>query len=131
MAFSLPDFNITCNIYSGPYLARTIRPASPVPCNLAFSRRQQFPTADEDANGWSVVMSLLLPPLTDIRDLSCSAVQDVVECPAGSGRWYQVGMVDDIGKGFPNEHRCALIYKISEAMWGASYLGLSWPGPIP
>lgn len=130
MAFILPDFNLLCDVYRGPWATRAIAVAG-LECNLAFSRRQQLPTAFENDNEWSPIMSLLVPAGSDIRSLVNAAVQDVVECPAGSGRWYQVGGVDDIGKGFPNEHRCALLFQISEAMFGAPYVGLAWPAPMP
>lgn len=130
MAFTLPDFNLTCKVYTGPWATRVVR-LSAQPCNLAFSRRTAKQAELETDNAFSILMYLLVPALTDLRDLSCSAVQDVVECPAGSGRWYQVAGVDDIGKGFSNEHRCAMLFKISEAMFGAPYTGLAWPTPIP
>lgn len=130
MAYTIPDFNLTCDVWRGPYLGRSIAIAG-LACNLAYGRRRSMPQDDIDQNGWVMAMSLLVPSSSDIRDLSCAAVQDVVEVPSGSGRWYQVANVDDIGKGFPNEHRCAALYKISEAMWGASYAGLMWPAPIP
>jgi len=131
MSFHLPELNIECDIYTGPWLSKVLRVTNE-PCNLAYGRRSSL--NDElsgTQNGGSMAMSLLLDAGTDVRDLSCSAVQDVVEVPAGSGRWYQVYNVDDIGRGFPNEHRCAVIFKISEAMFGSSYSGLSWPTPIP
>jgi hypothetical protein len=132
MAFALPNFNILCDIYRGPWLTRTIAGAN-TPCNLAFSRRGQIPSSfPATSDEWSPVMSLLLPPLTDVRSLACSGVEDVIECPSGSGRWYQVGGVDDIGKGFPNEHRCALLFQISQNLdTTGSYPGLNWPAPIP
>jgi hypothetical protein len=130
MSFSVPTFNLRCNIYTGPWLTKSIRLTSD--CNLAYSRRQQtmagaFSTSVDSP----LLMSLLLPAGRDVRDLSCSTVEDVIECPLGSGRWYQVAAVDDIGKGFPNEHRCAVLFAISENRYGAAYIGSNWPTPIP
>jgi hypothetical protein len=131
MAFRLPEFNIECEIYRGPWLTKTLASAHQ-PCNLAYGKRIAVTSSDTFfQDQYSVLMQLLLPPLVDIRDLSCAAVSDVVEVPAGSGRWYQVCNVDDIGKGFDNEHRCALLFKIAATMFGSSYAGLSWPAPIP
>jgi len=132
MAYKIPEFNLVCDVYRGPWATRVLA-LEELECNLAYSRRQQtlspFPAG---ANETSVVMSLLVPAGSDLRDLSCAAVQDVVECPSGSGRWYQVSMVDDIGKGFDNEHRCASLFKISEALIPTgNYTGLLWPAPIP
>lgn len=132
MPYMLPDFNLTCEVYRGPWASRVLA-VHALECNLAFSRRGQIPTGfAADLNEWSPIMSLLVPAGSDIRSLVCAAVEDVIECPSGSGRWYQVGGVDDIGKGFPNEHRCALLFQISEAMIPTgAYAGLLWPAPIP
>jgi hypothetical protein len=62
----------------------------------------------------------LFPPGTDIRDGSGPSGIDSLECPAGSGRYYYVTNVDDIAKGFANEHRYALVQKYPP-----------WPEPIP
>lgn len=64
-------------------------------------------------------MNLLLPAGTDIRGPQDTGFADSVEVPAGSARWYGVYFVDDIGKGFANEHRTACIFAIP----------LSWPPP--
>jgi hypothetical protein len=66
-------------------------------------------------------MELLVEKGTDIRDGSATVRGDTVECPAGTGRFYRVGYVDDVAKGFPNEYRVALLSK----------RGPSWPTPIP
>lgn len=66
---------------------------------------------------WMLVM---LPSATDIRPPNSAGGADKVEMPAGSGRFYQVQFVDDIGKGFPNEHRFAIL----------AQMGV-WPTPIP
>lgn len=65
-------------------------------------------------------MSLLLPLQTDIRGLQDTVSQDMVEVPAGSGRWYSVQIVDDIGKGYANEHRSASIFALPGG-WTAPY----------
>jgi len=76
-------------------------------------------------------MQLLLPALTDVRSGVVAAVPDFVEVPAGSGRWYQVYAVDDIGKGFANEHRIAVILAVSALVNPTAYAGIVWPVPIP
>lgn len=121
MAFSLPTFNLSCNIW------RATNPIGNPPdnvsvCNLAWGKRVS--TSLLGGPRVSVVlMTLLLPPGTDIRDASTQALQDLVEVPAGSGRIYIVLGVDDIGKGFANEHRAAVIGK--DTTYGY------WPSPIP
>jgi hypothetical protein len=62
----------------------------------------------------------LLPRGTDVRDIKDPAGADVCEIPANTGRFYDVVWVDDLGLGFPNEHRFAeVIGKIP------------WPVPFP
>ena len=58
------------------------------------------------------------------------ASPDVVEVPSGSGRWYQVNLVDDVVKGFTNEYRIATIVKIGQN-YGGTAPGLFWPIPMP
>jgi hypothetical protein len=65
-------------------------------------------------------MYMLLPKLTDVRGSLNVAGADTIECPAGSGKYYQCKYVDDRGKGFANEHRVVI-------MAGAGF----WPTPIP
>jgi hypothetical protein len=67
-----------------------------------------------------VSMYLLVPAGTDLRDNHNLTGSDVVVVPAGSGRGYFVDQVDDLGKGFANEHRFALLSKAG-----------AWPTPIP
>lgn len=130
MAFSVPTFNLTCNIFDGPWLTRVLRLTSP--CNLAYGRRvtQLFGTDPQTDVSTGNAMQLLLPASTDIRDFSNAAISDCVECPAGSGRWYGVSMVDDVGKGFDNEYRLAIIDKIYQAKNPLEYPLLFWPVPM-
>lgn len=133
MAYTLPVFPILCKIYPGPYdFHLPLRVLSP--CNLAQGLRvfqSSFPQ-EQPPGLTSSLSQLLLPPGTDVRDcFSVGGEPDVIECPAGSGRWYQVSQVDDFGKGFPNEHRFALMYKIGEILDATTYAGLFWPTPLP
>ncbi len=131
MAFTLPDFNLTCDIYTGPWLTKVLRVSSS--CNLAIGRRVSYFSTDWGAGAPAThgLPTLLFPPGTDVRDGSCNGVQDVVEVPSGSGRWYQVLGVDDSGKGFSNEHRWAHVSKIYSQMNPIAFPGLQWPTPIP
>ena len=65
-------------------------------------------------------MHVMLPRGTDIRDLKAAGGGDLVEVPSGSGRFYNIAFVDDIGLGFPNEHRFAMAVGIP-----------TWPIPFP
>jgi hypothetical protein len=113
MAFTLPTFNLFCNV-STQGLYPTVR-ASFV-CNLAYGRRVNVAsTGGTLVIGVPLVtMSLLLPPLVDVRGPLSTTGADVIEVPAGSGRTYQVAFVDDIGKGFTNEHRVAILEQRSQ-----------------
>lgn len=123
MAFVLPTFNLTTDIWTaGTYPAGAPRLVD-VPCQL------RAPSASNAANavpvaGATVTMIVLLPAGTDIRDRFNLPINssDVLEIPKGSGRSYTVVIVDDIGKGFPNEHRFAVLLKV---------LGFPWPTPSP
>jgi hypothetical protein len=135
MAFSVPVFPIFCDIYSGPWNSKALR-LSAVPCNLAWSKRvntglQAGTTPSSSAS--QSFMTLLLPALTDIRDGAglVGAEGDIVEVIPGSGRWYGVICVDDLGKGFANEHRGAIIVKVYEKISPTQFPGLTWPFPIP
>lgn len=131
MAFNPPSFPLMCNLYRGPYTGRVL--AGTLPCNLAQGSRvyiisnASIPQVEE----YNLFPQLLMPALSDVRDLSNAITPDVVEVPAGSGRWYGVCTVDDVGKGFPNEYRIAIIGKIFEALDPAAYPGLFWPVPMP
>ncbi len=118
MAFVVPNFNLLCKIgtsatagFPATLPPFSIRLASQM-CALVFGHRVNvFASGGTAAQGYPVMgMSLLLPVGTDVRGSeSGTGILDVVECPVGTGRWYQVIQVDDIGKGYANEHRSAAI----------------------
>jgi len=132
MPYTLPDFNLAVDIYTGPWLTRSLRVSTVG--NLALGRRVQQTPFGEDAGAFiaTTAVPLLVPAGTDVRDWSCVGHQtDFIECPSGSGRWYGVQVVDDAGKGFPNEHRVVTMSKVFEFLNGTDYAGLNWPTPIP
>lgn len=121
MSFSVPNFNIQCNVWragNGPP-----NPADEIfDCNLAFGRRvSSYQGVISVPN--EPIMSLLLPVGTDLRGPQTAAPDACVEVPAGSGRYYTCIGVDDVGKGFTNEHRCGLL------AWTNTFG--AWPSPIP
>ena len=120
MSFSLPQFNLTCQVYTGGVFTSSPR-LSPV-CNLAWGRRVNVASTGGTATpGIPIVcMTLLLPPGTDVRSSLCPSGADGIVVPAGSGRRYAVQVVDDIGKGFANEHRACVLFAVGP-----------WPQPIP
>lgn len=117
MSFSLPTFNLVCNLFSQAAPPPAPPRISPV-CNLAYGRR----VSDQFHAASLMYAQLLLPSLTDVRSL-VTGQRDIVEVPAGSGRFYLVNTVEDLGKGFANEHRLAVIQQT--AAFG------NWPIPIP
>jgi hypothetical protein len=132
MPFELPTFNLTIDIYTGPWLTKSHRLSSLG--NFSFGRRiQQFlyDNYDPEVAVASVQTLLLLPPLTDVRSRFLGPHADLLEIPSGSGRWYSVGYVEDIGKGFANEHRAAGVFQINSTINNVTYAGLNWPVPMP
>jgi len=116
MAFVLPTFNLNVSIYRNG--------TDPVIGVPDVSTVGQLRPPNSGAAWYSPVLSgtstmvLLLPPGTDIRDnYNAGSVSDYVQVPAASGRVYKVVIVDDIGKGFPNEHRFAIIFKVPAYPW--------------
>jgi hypothetical protein len=131
VAFSVPVMPLSCDIYTGPWTAAVLRVSTT--CNLGMGRRVNVSWFDQVPLSEAVGMffQLLLPAGTDVRDLSNAITPDVAQVPAGSGRWYGINYVDDVGKGFANEYRIAFCQKIYEALDPLAYPGLFWPVPIP
>lgn len=124
MAFRLPVFNLTVYIWRGN-LNPTLDPPSVVSeGNLAWGRRTAAP-ASGGTDSLGVVFTaplILLPARTDVRSAEKGEPvgDDYVEAPAGSGRLYYSVYVEDIGRGFDNEHRAAILTPAA-----------AWPQPIP
>ncbi len=114
--FSLPTFNVSVSIWRSTAIPPGGPPAVIVMGNLAWGRR----SAPLVSVGQSTGMTLLLPALTDVRGDDGLALGDIVEVPSGSSRFYHADYVDDIGKGFLNEHRAAVLRH-----------GSPWPVPTP
>jgi hypothetical protein len=119
VSYTLPNFNLTVNVFTFP--GTTVLRLS-TQGNLAWGRRVNVAST----GGTTIVgdplmtMTVLLPPLTDVRGPLNAPGPDTLEIPAGSGRYYSVFFVDDIGKGFANEHRAAVLQQL-----------IPWPTPIP
>lgn len=119
MAFVLPNFNITCAI-TQPDVAGV--PAVPVlppriasqACALVYGRRVNVMSTGGTSTAGVLVqtMNLLVPAGTDIRGPQDATSFDMVEIPPLSQQWYQVVFVNDIGKGYANEHRSAALYAL-------------------
>lgn len=118
---SVPDLNIMVNVWTGTSLPPNPKRTS-YACNLQYAKRFDARMAVVES-GSLAVMLLNLPPHSDVRSRCCTAVSDLVEVPAGSGRYYDVLAVDDVSKGFPEEYRIAVIIQSTTVAL--------WPIPIP
>lgn len=116
MAFILPTFNLTCNIWRGPQGIPPVgAPALSPSCNLTPGRRianQPLQTLPQSY--------LLLPAHTDVRSFINAIAPDLIEVPAGSGRFYDADFIEDVSKGFATEHRLVAMYQRKP-----------WPAPMP
>lgn len=133
MAYRLPTFNLTFNVYR--CATRYLYPQLPPTAVPVFGGLQGALVAPKRVWEYTFFppvlsqffspapMQLLMPPHFDVRGLECAGTgtPDTVEVPAGSGRFYACLYVDDIGKGYANEHRYAII---------TAFLN-SWPTPVP
>lgn len=143
MAFHLPTFNLTCNLWTaGNPVANP--PDVVVLGNLTPYRQGLWAVSSAVATinvpsnyeSPTQLTQLLLPPATDIRgyDTVAPAVPTLVECPAGTGRYYIVYWVEDVGKGFTNEHRLALMQQATAPLllaFGNPWAAPGWPWPMP
>lgn len=120
MPFVVPTFNLPINVWHNG----AVPPAAPdlvTVANLTPGRRAITPFVGSAGGATNPAnMYLLLPIGTDIRDSKAATGDDLVEVPAGTGRFYTVRFVDDVGAGFANEHRLAQIEGIAP-----------WPVPFP
>lgn len=117
MAFVLPTFNLDCDVYT----FGTLIPGTPrltTPAQLRAPSMQFAGAIPVGSLGFPAVCALF-PPGTDIRDgvATPGNSSDFIDLPAGSGCWYFVIRVFDIAKGFPNEHRYAVISKATTMLW--------------
>jgi hypothetical protein len=140
MAFRIPTFNLTCNVWrTGNVVANP--PDTNFPCNLSPGRRvlsAALGNTSTGASSPSLLMEILLPARSDVRPayiVFASPTQgDVVEVPAGTGRYYCVQCVDDVARGFPNEYRIAILQPmdwIGRSMYTNPNACPDWPLPIP
>ena len=130
MAHKLPDFNLSANIWwdtlTNP-LWWTLAPDVISPCALVFGG-WHTPVSGPPTiyPGTQQVMwrCLYLPKGTDIRNRQQGGQRNSeCEVPAGSGRWYYVWDVDDVGKGHANEFRLAYMFPVLRPA--------PWPTPMP
>lgn len=134
MPYVLPTFNLAVSIWRTGWVASnyatpdvsTMGNLSPGKV-VSMNRGASLNTAVA-----AFVMELRLPKLTDIRAAyQANNTEDLVEVPAGSKRFYEVQYVDDIGKGFTNEHRLAVILFTGGTQTFADIGAVAVPVPLP
>lgn len=145
-AYRIPSFNLGVNIWRATSDVQAVPADVTAVGNLTNGRSGGgclvWPiTANAAANVANFTLtqqtiSLLLPKLTDVRGMEggANAAGDCIECPAGSGRYYVVLWVDDVGKGFFNEHREAVMIHTTAnflTVFGNPWNALPWPVPYP
>ena len=123
MAFRTPTFNILCDIYTfGTWPAGPARIVAS-PCQWRATGK---PTAFDSANFiafFSTLTEIVLPAATDVRGPFENPINnfDLITISAIGPAWaFEVKDVYDIGKGFTNEYRVAVVCKHAP-----------WPVPIP
>ena len=131
MSYKVPNFNLTASIWrvngtGGAYAAPDVTTLA----NLSPGRRIMIASPQTTAaQKEAIVDEALLPALTDVRATWNALGPDLMEIPAGSKRFYEVVGVHDVGKGFPNEYRLALI--VFNVNGNLSLGGGPFPVPTP
>ena len=124
MAFRLPAMPLFANIFVGhvtpPLLPLVLRVN--VACQLRYLKTAAIVATAFGPQASSIL--LLVPPGTDIRMTGPGTFGDIVEVPAGTGRYYRVFGVDDVAKGFANTYRAAVLVSMNGVPG-------TWPTPYP
>lgn len=126
VSYTLPVFNVSCNIKHN-YSGSTFPPPGPYDMHVACHCRGTPPPSyvvNALWGGGNPLTVLMFPKLFDVRMSGAGQDPDYIEFPADSGAWWQVISVFDIGKGFANEHRAAVL----SGLTGVSG-GWTWPMP--
>jgi hypothetical protein len=140
MAFIVPTFNLTCNIWSrATWGATSPTPIPPpdypnVPCQLRADMKAQGNVYLFDFL-WQAEY-LLVPAGTDLRipDYATNIdfdSPDIVEVPSGSSRWYFLVYTFDVAKGFSNEYRVGVLISTQGARSGRYSTMANYPFTPP
>jgi len=105
MSYTLPQFVNDANIWHDD-----VTPPDPpslyTVCQLYVNTRGLLDIDETNMVEWMPPIWLRVPFGTDVRR------NDVVECPAGSDRWYRVRWVEFIHLAFPNQYTGALCHQL-------------------
>lgn len=119
MSYRIPHFPLIAWAWYPPNHPPLVPDLVEIPCNLVGPGKRSvgyFPHPGVVKPEWIV----FLPKGTDVRDSYSQPGTHYLEIPGGSGRYYEVIIVDDVAKGFTNEYRVAYVSKTG-----------TWPTPIP
>jgi len=105
MSFTVPEFVNDCNVWHFPAVV-TDPPALYTVCQLYVNTRGLLDIEEDEDRFWVPPIWLRLPFGADVRRL------DVVECPAGSARWYHVRWVELVHLNFPNQYTAAVVHQL-------------------
>lgn len=138
MSFVVPQMPLSCNIWLHfqPGVSTYASPDVTISCNLTPGKRVFMNTdnlriySTDGRTVFGQCVELLLPKLGQISAGSPAKTPSVVEVVPGSQRMYWVVYVDDVGKGFANEHRMAVMRMINEAALPFSDVSLNVPPAV-
>jgi len=125
-AIRLPNLNLRCNIWRAINVPAFPPVAPPdianLPCQL-YAHKGNFSAGYLATFGG--FMELRVAKQTPLHPGTTSTGDgDVVECPAGTGRFYRLKASDDAHRGFANEYRFAIMQQAVGDPGG-------WPVPSP
>lgn len=129
MPYKLPTFNLKCNVWKQYDVTQNPPVGAPtyadVPCNLQYAKKFH--------GNLGPAVHLLVPKGTNVQDYTGfnENFGDIVECPAGTKRWYAIETVDDVSKGFETEYRACTLRKITDLFSGLAVQAWFWPVPYP
>jgi len=107
--FSLPNFNLICNVWLGGETWPLPPWDTSWACALTCGRRAMpltHPLGHDRSNVWYYPHYLLVPVGLSFRDRrAVGLVPYLVEVPSGSAHFYECQAVGMVGWGHPNEHR--------------------------
>ena len=116
--FKIPTMNRICNVSRGDGASQT----------RTHVQLQSLAGRVLVGNEGSIGMYLRVPAHADLQWAISAQGSEIVEVPAGSGRFYIVAFVKDIAKGFPNEHGFAVLQVRPTPMPSGA---TPWPTPYP
>lgn len=123
MAYNPPSFNLTADIYDLADWPSGSPRLTSISCQWRGVGKAASIYNAVSVTSFSVPTEILFPAGTDVRSLfeSATSSYDIIKLyMGGSFRPFRVLDVYDIGKGFTNEYRVAVVVKLAP-----------WTPPIP